>query len=64
LSERLQRAVALTMRAGYQLETEAFDFLKAFAQTGDPVRLVEEALNDCLDLLVRKKQRSSYSLET
>ncbi len=53
MSERLQRAVALTMRAGYQLETEAFDFLKAFAQTGDPVRLVEEALNKIGDLSER-----------
>jgi len=44
LSERLERAVALTIRAGYQLETEAFAFLETVAQMRDPVKLVEEAV--------------------
>ena len=44
MSERLERAVALTIRAGYQLETEAFAFLETVAQMRDPVKLVEEAV--------------------
>ena len=44
MSERLQKAVALTMSAGYQLDKEAFDFLETVSQTRDPVKLMEETV--------------------
>jgi DNA polymerase II small subunit len=44
LSENLQRAVALTISAGYQLDKEAFDFLERVSQTKDPVKLIEAAV--------------------
>jgi len=44
VSERLQRAVALTMSAGYHLDKEAFDFLETMSQTRDPVELMEETV--------------------
>jgi DNA polymerase II small subunit len=44
LSERLQKAVTLTLTAGYQLDKEAFDFLQTIAQANDPVKLVEETI--------------------
>lgn len=44
LSERLRKAVAFAMEAGYQLNKDAFDFLIEVSQTKDPVRLVEEAV--------------------
>ena len=44
MSERLKKAVALTMSAGYQLDKEAFDFLETMSQTRDPVKLMEETV--------------------
>ena len=44
LSEKLQKAVALTISAGYQLDKEAFDFLETVSQTKDPVKLMEAAV--------------------
>ena len=35
--EKLQRAIQATMEAGYQLNSEAFEFLIQNAQTNDPV---------------------------
>ncbi len=42
LSEMLQKAVALTISSGYQLDKEAFDFLEAVSKNDkDPVKLME-----------------------
>lgn len=51
MSERLQRAVTLTLTAGYQLDKEAFDFLQTIAQTRDPVKLMEETIGRAEKLL-------------
>ncbi|MEM3898617.1 MAG: hypothetical protein QXD34_02275, partial [Candidatus Bathyarchaeia archaeon] len=42
--QRLQKAVEVTIAAGYQLNKEAFDFLRMIATTEDPVELVSKAL--------------------
>ncbi len=42
--ERLQKAVTLTITSGYQLDKEAFDFLKLLSQKRDPVKLMEETV--------------------
>ncbi len=42
--ERLQRAVELTIAAGYQLNKEAFEFLNDVAAIEDPVEIVSKAL--------------------
>ncbi|MEM3090774.1 MAG: hypothetical protein QXW17_03305, partial [Candidatus Bathyarchaeia archaeon] len=42
--ERLQRAVELTVTAGYHLDKEAFDFLNEASVTIDPVEIVRKAL--------------------
>ena len=42
--ERLQRAIEATMAAGYQLNSEAFEFLIQNAQTNDPVAVMNLAL--------------------
>jgi len=43
-SERLQKAVELTIAAGYQLNKEAFEFLNTVAATEDPVEVMSKAL--------------------
>ncbi|MCS7115235.1 MAG: DNA-directed DNA polymerase II small subunit [Nitrososphaerota archaeon] len=43
-SEKLQRAVELTISAGYQLSKEAFDFLNEAATTEDPVEIINKVL--------------------
>jgi DNA polymerase II small subunit len=43
-SEKLQRAVELTITAGYQLNKEAFEFLNEISITEDPVEIVSKAL--------------------
>ncbi|MCS7124178.1 MAG: DNA-directed DNA polymerase II small subunit [Candidatus Bathyarchaeota archaeon] len=42
--EKLQKAVELTIEAGYQLNKEAFDFLSMIAATEDPVEVISKAL--------------------
>jgi len=42
--ERLQKAVELTIAAGYQLNKDAFDFLSMLAATEDPVEIISKAL--------------------
>ncbi len=42
--ERIQKAVALTITSGYQLDKEAFDFLKLVSQKKDPVKLMAEVV--------------------
>jgi len=49
-TERLQKAVELTIAAGYQLNKEAFDFLSAVATTEDPREIVSKALQKMKDL--------------
>jgi len=44
VSERLQRAVSLTIEAGYQLDKKAFDFLNSLSKTEDPIKLMEETI--------------------
>jgi len=43
-SEKLQKAVELTIAAGYQLNKEAFEFLNDVSITEDPVEIVSKAL--------------------
>jgi DNA polymerase II small subunit len=43
-NERLQKAVELTIAAGYQLNKEAFEFLNTMAATKDPVEVMSEVL--------------------
>ncbi|MEM1540191.1 MAG: DNA-directed DNA polymerase II small subunit [Candidatus Bathyarchaeia archaeon] len=42
--ERLQKAVELTIAAGYQLDKDAFDFLNLIADVEDPVEVMNKAL--------------------
>ncbi|MCX8150912.1 MAG: DNA-directed DNA polymerase II small subunit [Candidatus Bathyarchaeota archaeon] len=42
--EKLQRAVESTIAAGYQLDKEAFDFLRTVATTDDPTIIIHRAL--------------------
>jgi DNA polymerase II small subunit len=44
MSERLQRAVSLTIEAGYQLDKNAFDFLNSLSKTEDPIKLMEKTI--------------------
>ncbi|MEM3536139.1 MAG: DNA-directed DNA polymerase II small subunit [Candidatus Bathyarchaeia archaeon] len=48
--ERLQKAVELTISAGYQLDKEAFDFLSMVAATEDPTEIVSRAIEKIKDL--------------
>ncbi|RLI42138.1 DNA-directed DNA polymerase II small subunit [Candidatus Bathyarchaeota archaeon] len=42
--EKLQKAVRLTVSAGYQLDKEAFEFLSSIAITEDPTEIVSKAI--------------------
>jgi DNA polymerase II small subunit len=42
--EKLQKAVSITLSAGFQLDIEAFQFLNLLAQTEDPIVLMEKVL--------------------
>jgi DNA polymerase II small subunit len=44
VSERLQKAVSSIIAAGFQLDTEAFNFLNALPQTEDILKLTEETI--------------------
>jgi len=39
--EKLQKAVSITLSAGFQLDKEAFQFLNNLAQTEDPLAIIE-----------------------
>jgi DNA polymerase II small subunit len=41
---KLQKAVGLTIAAGYQLNKEAFEFLKVIAATEDPAEVISKAI--------------------
>jgi DNA polymerase II small subunit len=43
-TEKLQKAVALTITAGYQLNREAFEFLSVAAASEDPTEIMNKAL--------------------
>ncbi len=43
-TEKLQKAVEATIAAGYQLNSEAFDFLSAICTTDDPTTIMSKAL--------------------
>ena len=44
VSERIQKAITLAITAGYQLEKEAFNFLKTMSKNTDPVKLIEKTI--------------------
>lgn len=48
--ERLQKAVELTIAAGYQLDREAFEFLSVLAETEDPTEIMGKAIKEISDL--------------
>lgn len=50
INEKLQKAVELTISAGYQLDKEAFEFLRAIARNEDPTEIVNKAMQkiECL----------------
>ncbi|MEM2522806.1 MAG: hypothetical protein QXW82_06630, partial [Candidatus Bathyarchaeia archaeon] len=78
--ERLQKAVELTIAAGYQLDKDAFDFLNLIADVEDPVEVMNKALEKInalkdkplfierafLEELVKKPEpeKNSISLQT
>jgi DNA polymerase II small subunit len=49
-TEKLQKAVELTIAAGYQLNKEAFEFLSMVAATEDPTEIVNKAIRRVEDL--------------
>ncbi|TRO51000.1 DNA-directed DNA polymerase II small subunit [Candidatus Bathyarchaeota archaeon] len=48
--EKLQKAVEATIAAGYQLSSEAFDFLTAITATDDPTTIISKALHEIEEL--------------
>jgi DNA polymerase II small subunit len=51
--EQLQKAVALTLTAGYQLNREAFEFLSIAAESEDPTEIMNRAVQKIGDLAER-----------
>jgi DNA polymerase II small subunit len=49
-TEKLQKAVGLTIAAGYQLNKEAFEFLNIVAATEDPTKIMNQAIKRIEDL--------------
>ncbi len=49
-AERLQKAVALTIAAGYQLNREAFEFLRLIAAVEDPSEIMDKAIKKIVAL--------------
>jgi len=47
---KLQKAVELTLAAGYQLNKEAFEFLSAMTVTEDPTEIINKAIRKIEDL--------------
>src|SRR5208283_2795294 len=48
--EKLQKAIEATIVAGYQLNSEAFEFLSKNSDTTDPVGIINLALQKLSDL--------------
>src|SRR4030067_1052144 len=44
VKEKLQKAIEATIAAGYQLNSEAFEFLSQISETNDPVSIMDLAL--------------------
>ncbi|HML02469.1 MAG TPA: DNA-directed DNA polymerase II small subunit [Candidatus Bathyarchaeia archaeon] len=44
IEEKLQKAISITLLAGFQLDEEAFRFLNIVAQTEDPTEVMKEAI--------------------
>jgi len=49
-AEKLQKAVELTISAGYQIKKEAFEFLSILASTQDPTEIMSKAIHKIEDL--------------
>jgi DNA polymerase II small subunit len=45
-TEKLQKAVELTIEAGYQINKEAFEFLSTLAITQDPTEIMSKAIHE------------------
>jgi DNA polymerase II small subunit len=45
-TEKLQKAIEITIAAGYQINKEAFEFLSILASTQDPTEIVNKALHE------------------
>jgi DNA polymerase II small subunit len=45
-TEKLQKAVELTIAAGYQINKEAFEFLSTLASTQDPAEIMSKAIHE------------------
>ena len=45
-TERLQKAIEMTIAAGYQINKEAFEFLSTLASTQDPTEIVNKAIRE------------------
>jgi DNA polymerase II small subunit len=52
-TEKLQKAVGLTIAAGYQLNKDAFEFLSSISTTEDPTKIITKALRKMEDLTDR-----------
>jgi DNA polymerase II small subunit len=50
-SGRLQKAIEITIAAGYQIDSEAFEFLNGICTTDDPTQVMTKALQkiECLE---------------
>jgi len=44
VTEHLQKAVSSALKAGYQLDKEAFNFLENLSRTEDPIAIIEKAV--------------------
>lgn len=49
-TEKLQKAIELTIEAGYQLNKEAFEFLSLISATEDPTELMSRVIQEIKDL--------------
>jgi DNA polymerase II small subunit len=57
---RLQKALEITIAAGYQIDREAFEFLSTISAAGDPAEIITKALQkiECLEekpMFIEKK---------
>jgi len=50
-TEKLQKAIELTLAAGYQLDKEAFEFLSIIAPSLDPTEVMNKAIQKMEDLV-------------
>src|SRR5208283_5435237 len=62
--EKLQKAIEVTIAAGYQLDSEAFEFLSQNAETADPVGIMNLALQRIQELQEKPMFIDKVFLET